>query len=72
MPRHNTIEVRYVDREGKAQYTHFKDFLARLFQHEYDHLIGKVFIDRVKSTQEIIMEKEYQRLMAKKELLKQI
>ncbi|MCD8476920.1 MAG: peptide deformylase [Sulfurospirillum sp.] len=72
VPRHNTIEVRYVDREGKAQYAHFKDFLARLFQHEYDHLIGKVFIDRVESTQEIIMEKEYQRLMAEKELLKQI
>ena len=65
VPRHTHIEVLYFDREGKEQTVMFRDFLARLFQHEYDHLIGKVFIDRVESTQEIIMEKEYQRLMSK-------
>lgn len=63
VPRHTHIEVIYLDREGKEQTVIFRDFLARLFQHEYDHLIGKVFIDRVESTQDIIMEKEYQRLM---------
>lgn len=63
VPRHTHIEVMYCDREGKEQTVIFRDFLARLFQHEYDHLIGKVFIDRVENTQEIIMEKEYQRLM---------
>lgn len=64
VPRHTHIEVMYLDREGKEQSIVFRDFLARLFQHEYDHLIGKVFIDRVESTHDIIMEKEYQRLMS--------
>ena len=65
VPRHTYIEVQYFDREGREQTVVFRDFLARLFQHEYDHLIGKVFIDRVDSTQDVIMEKEYQRLMQK-------
>lgn len=64
VPRHTSIEVVYFDRQGNEQTIVFQDFLARLFQHEYDHLIGKVFIDRVESTQDIIMEKEYQRLMS--------
>ena len=71
VPRYNSIEVVYQDREGKEQQVIFQDFLARLFQHEYDHLIAKVFIDRVESTQEIIMEKEYQRLMREQEALHQ-
>lgn len=66
VPRHTHIEVVYFDREGKQQQIIFRDFLARLFQHEYDHLIGKVFIDRVESTKDIIMEKEYQHLMSEK------
>ncbi|NEP59748.1 MAG: peptide deformylase, partial [Symploca sp. SIO2G7] len=35
------------------------DFVARIVQHEYDHLDGIVFLDRVESTQEIITEQEY-------------
>lgn len=69
VPRHTQIEVSYVDRHGKKQHAIFKDFLARLFQHEYDHLIGTVFLDRIESTKDVVMEKEYQRLMREKEEL---
>jgi len=62
VPRHCHVEVAYIDREAKVQHALFDGFLARLFQHEFDHLIGKVFIDRVDSTEDIITEKEYQRL----------
>ncbi|MDX1810016.1 MAG: peptide deformylase [Sulfurospirillaceae bacterium] len=67
VPRHTQVEVSYFDRQGKEQHAIFKDFLARLFQHEYDHLIATVFLDRIESTQDIVMEKEYQRLMDEKE-----
>ena len=63
VPRHRHIEISYVDQEGCEQHAFFDGFLARLFQHEFDHLIGKVFIDRVDSTEDIITEKEYQKLM---------
>jgi len=67
VPRHTQIEVSYFDRMGTKQHTVFKDFLARLFQHEYDHLMGTVFIDRVENSHDIVMEKEYQRLMKEEE-----
>ena len=53
------------DRDGNEHKVIYSDFVARVFQHEYDHLIGKVFIDRVESTYDIVMEKEYQRIIKK-------
>jgi len=64
VPRYSEIEISYVDRVGEPHTVIYSDFLARIFQHEYDHLIGKVFIDRVESTLDIVMEKEYQRIIA--------
>ncbi|ROS01122.1 peptide deformylase [Sinobacterium caligoides] len=63
VPRATSIEVSYYDAEGVFVERLFEGFLARLFQHEYDHLNGVVFIDRVRSTRDIIMEAEYQRLL---------
>jgi len=36
------------------------DFV-RIFQDEYDHLDGIVFLDRLETTQDIITEQEYQK-----------
>ena len=67
VPRFTTIKVSFLDRDAKEQIVEFSDFLARVFQHEYDHLIGKVFIDRIESTNDVVMEKEYQRIIRFKE-----
>ncbi len=61
VPRSQAIEVEYTDRNGKLQKQEFTDFVARIFQHEYDHLDGIVFLDRLKSTQDIVTEHEYQK-----------
>ena len=63
VPRHRSIEVAYTNRYGQKVETHLEDFPARVFQHELDHLEGRVFIDRVESTTEIMMEKEWQAMM---------
>jgi len=63
IPRYTGIEVTYTNREGEQVEARYEGFIARLFQHEYDHLNGKVFIDRVESTQDIVMEKEFQRII---------
>lgn len=68
VPRHQEIEVEYIDRNGKAQKQEFSGFVARIFQHEYDHLDGIVFIDRLESTQDIITEQEYQKRIVNQEL----
>ncbi|MFM6023587.1 MAG: peptide deformylase, partial [Dolichospermum sp.] len=38
-------------------------FIARIFQHEYDHLEGLVFLDRVENNHDLISEEEYQKIM---------
>jgi peptide deformylase len=62
VPRHQAIEVEYRDRHGQWQRQELTDFVARIFQHEYDHLDGIVFLDRVESTRELITEQEYQKM----------
>jgi len=64
VPWHKRIEVRFTSRAGLAIETAYEGFIARVFQHEYDHLDGTVFIDRVETTQDIVMEKEWQRIIA--------
>lgn len=63
VPRYQAIEIEYVDRTGKLQKMAMTDFVARIFQHEFDHFNGVVFLDRVESTQDLITEKSYQKLI---------
>ncbi|MBW4564677.1 MAG: peptide deformylase [Mojavia pulchra JT2-VF2] len=60
VPRYQAIAVEYTDRNGKMQQQELTDFIARIFQHEYDHLDGIVFVDRLESTYDMITEQEYQ------------
>jgi len=63
VPRQRRIGVRYLTRAGEQREEEFADFLARVFQHEFDHVQGIVFIDRVESTRELVTEKEYLRML---------
>ncbi|HBL13961.1 MAG TPA: peptide deformylase [Cyanobacteria bacterium UBA11162] len=60
VPRYQTVEVEYISREGKLHRQELTDFVARIFQHEYDHLEGFVFLDRVETTTDMMTEQEYQ------------
>jgi len=64
VPRHRRIAVRFLDRNGIVREEEYEGFIARVFQHEFDHLKGVVFIDRVESTLELVSEKEYLRLVS--------
>lgn len=64
VPRPKAIKVKYSKRNGNSEEVEFSDFIARIFQHEYDHLEGIVFLDRLESTRDIITEKEYQKLFS--------
>jgi peptide deformylase len=44
--RHEAVTVRGQDRQGKMIRIKARDWLARVFQHEIDHLDGILFIDR--------------------------
>jgi peptide deformylase len=64
VPRHRGIRARYHNIDGGPVEREFTDFVARVFQHEYDHLRGIVFLDRLETTRDVITEKEYQKLLA--------
>jgi peptide deformylase len=61
VPRHRTIRVRYRTLDGAAIEREFVGFVARVFQHEDDHLRGIVFLDRLETSHDVVTEKEYQR-----------
>lgn len=63
VPRHRRIRVRYQKAGGQQIECKFTDFVARIFQHEDDHLRGIMFLDRLESTRDIVSEREYQRLL---------
>ncbi|MEL6221113.1 MAG: peptide deformylase [Cyanobacteria bacterium J06627_8] len=59
VPRYSAVEVGYTDKDGKLQRREFDGFVARVFQHELDHLEGRVFLDRVETMKDVITDYEY-------------
>lgn len=57
--RHPWLRVRYRDRSGEEQTADLTDFVARIFQHELDHLEGRLFVDRVESPDDLLSEAEF-------------
>jgi len=52
VPRHAAVHVRALDADGEPIEVHAEGFYARVIQHEHDHLIGKLLIDRAISENE--------------------
>ena len=65
VPRYKSVRAVYRDRNDNLVEEDFSDFAARVFQHEYDHVNGVVFLDRVESPREIITDKEYMKLLTR-------
>jgi peptide deformylase len=53
VPRHTMVVVRGLDARGRPQRVRAKDYLARILQHEIDHLDGVLFIDRMEDPSKI-------------------
>lgn len=64
VPRHESIDVEFITREGEKLSLTLEDFPARIFQHEFDHLNGIVFLDRT-DPRDLVTEKEYQKMLKK-------
>ena len=47
VPRAESIELRYQDRDGEIHQETFSGLLARVIQHEIDHLNGELFVDKL-------------------------
>lgn len=47
MERHLQVEVTGLDRNGKAIKVDASGWQARILQHEYDHLDGTIYVDKM-------------------------
>lgn len=56
--RHFGFEIEFLNLLGKKQRIAAKGLLARIFQHEIDHLDGKLFIDRAKYVEDVRLSEE--------------
>lgn len=61
VPRYTVVRVEAYDRTGKKLKYVAKDFSARVVQHECDHLLGKVFLDRMRSMESLSFLREFGR-----------
>ena len=61
VPRSDRIEVEYSDRHGELVRQQLTGFIARIFQHELDHLDGILFTDRLQTDFDRFTEAEYQK-----------
>ena len=59
VPRHCDIAIEYINMHGELRSERYVDFTARIFLHEFDHLIGTVFIDRIENLKEHLITDAY-------------
>lgn len=66
VPRYRQIKVQAYDQEGKLLEFKAQGLQARVIQHEHDHLIGKVFLERMRSLESLSYLKEFSRFWKRK------
>ena len=64
--RPTRIRVKYLDREWNEHDEWVEGYLARVMQHEFDHLEGKVFTDRISPLRKQLIKKKMANLLAGK------
>ena len=61
VPRWHKLRVDALDRNGKKIKITAEGFFARVIQHEFDHLMGKVYLDRMPDLKTLSHLAEFQR-----------
>lgn len=57
--RPRKVQIDFLDEHSKSQSLIVEDFLATVFQHELDHLFGKLYIDRISDTTKLSYNEEF-------------
>ena len=58
-PQH--IRVRALDLAGEPLEMTFEGFPATVFQHEFDHLDGTLYVDRITDSSKLVFDEEFER-----------
>ncbi len=65
VPRHHSVEIEFTILDGRRMKGTLSGFVARIFQHEFDHINGMVFLDRVKDTRTFMTEAQYRQKLSR-------
>ncbi len=57
--RPKAVQIDYLDENGISQKIIAENFLATVFQHELDHLFGKLYIDRITDLTKLSYTEEF-------------
>jgi peptide deformylase len=61
VPRYTKVQVKALDRQGTPLDFEVRGLSAGTYQHEVDHLLGKVFLDRVRDTTSLTTWTDFER-----------
>ncbi len=61
--RNDTITLEYFDEDFNKKVEVFDGLVARVIQHEYDHIEGILFTDRISSLKKQLIKKKLQNIM---------
>ena len=64
-PQH--IRVHYTNLKRERETLVAQGFLATVFQHEFDHLDGTLYVDRIEDPRKLVFEEEYARYVLPRE-----
>jgi len=67
VPRHPQVRVHALDRHGGKIAERAEGYEARIIQHEYDHLNGVVFLDRMRDLRSLAFSDEWEEYMTTEE-----
>lgn len=65
VPRPERVVVRGLDRDGREHHLEGTGLLARAFQHEMDHLDGRLFVDRLRGIRRDLIVRKVRKLTRK-------
>jgi peptide deformylase len=68
VPRHPRVHVTANTVDGERVEVDAEGFHARVIQHEYDHLDGVMFVDRMTGMESLTFEEEWDRFDSEKDL----
>ena len=63
VPRMNRIRIQYLDENLTSHDEIYEGYKARVIQHEYDHLEGKLFIDHISGIRKQIIRSKLNKIM---------
>jgi peptide deformylase len=59
VPRSTNLKLRYFTADGNEHVETFSGYVARVIQHEFDHLEGTIYLDRMPSTETLCTKPNY-------------